>query len=137
MVVLVESFLLALGAPGPADGIGRRRLPRDPERSIRGFTCTVRSGTAPWMPGEHADRPVLHLSATKAWVVPPGVPRRVDLDPPGLRLVSLTVGHEPTDLADECTATVAGRGIELEVCGPWIALAWLGRLAGWPDPVST
>ncbi|MGW8564821.1 hypothetical protein [Isoptericola sp. NPDC055881] len=86
------------------------------------------------MPGQHADRPMLHLSATRAWVVPPGLPRRVDLDLTALRLVGIVADGDLTGPADDCTAHVAGADGDFELHGPWIAIAWLGHLAGWPDP---
>jgi hypothetical protein len=126
-----------LGAWGDIpSSAGRRRLPRDPDRQIRGFTSTVVGGTAPWMPGKHADRPLVHMSATTAWIAPPGPPRRIDLDLPSLRLTRLIPDRDIVGPTDGCTATLVGPEVEIEVHGPWIAIAWLGHLGRWPDPTA-
>ncbi len=115
--------------------IARRHLPSDPAEEIKGFLCMVMTGTAPWMPSVHADRPLVRMSGSAAWVVPPGIPRPVALDLAALRLVRLNTDRV-VSMSDECTAAIGGKGIDVEIRGPWIAIAWLGHLAGWPDPAA-
>jgi hypothetical protein len=135
----VVSALLEPGLSGPVVApimVARRRLPHDPSEQIPGFSCTVVGGTAPWLPSKHADRPMLHMSATTAWIVPPGLPRRIDLDLQNLRATRLIADRGIAGLAGDCTATLLDREIEFQVRGPWIAIAWLGHLGRWPDPAA-
>lgn len=134
IAIELVSGVLSPGSGTPVDipsAPGRQRLPRDPGEEIPGFRCTVVSGAAPWMPSEHADRATLHMSATAAWIVPPGIPRRIELHPPTLRPTRLMPQR---GLAGAWTATLVGEKTEIEVRGPWIAIAWLGHLGHWPDP---
>lgn len=140
VAVDVASAALSPGSATPADlpsMAARQRLPRDPSEEIRAFRCTVVGGTAPWMPSKHADRPTFHMSATAAWIVPPGVPRRTDLDLASLRATHVLRLRGIAGLAGDSRATVVGPQIEIEVLGPWIAIAWLGHLGHWPDPAAT
>lgn len=57
---VVAGILVALNMEGAVAGpnlLSRRRVPTDPTKQLRGFTCLVMSGTTPWMPGPHVDRP--------------------------------------------------------------------------------
>jgi hypothetical protein len=118
----------------PPARLARMRLPQDPHEEINGFACKVDGGDAPWMPGKYADPSWLRMSAASAWISPPGLPRRVDLDLTVHHLVRLLPDGDQTGPADPCTATIAGPESEFTIRGPWLAIAWLGHLAGWPDP---
>jgi hypothetical protein len=86
------------------------------------------------MPSKHADPATLHMSATAAWIVPPGIPRRIELDLPTLRPTQLNRQRGLARLAGAWVATVVGEQTEIQLRGPWIAIAWLGHLGHWPDP---
>lgn len=126
-----------LGTPVEIPSVAsRQRLPRDPAEEIPGFRCTVVGGAAPWMPSVHADRATLHMSATAAWIVPPGIPRRIELDLPTLRPTQLVPQRGLAGLAGTWTATLVGEQTAIELRGPWIAIAWLAHLGHWPEPTA-
>ena len=46
-------------------------------------------------------------------------------------------GRRPTRHAHApWTLTLTGEGT-VDVHGPWLALAWIGHLAGWPEPTAS
>lgn len=147
-LVLLAFLALAALAGGGGGGAGeawfeqpdsRRRVPGDPEEALSLDGFRVESGTAAWMPPAWADRPRLRASSTRAWIEPPGLAAPVPLDLDSLELVGLepvhgrSVAHEDA----QCRGRLVGPGTDVVVRGPWIAFAWLGRLAGWPDPATT
>ena len=93
------------------------------------------SGTAPWLP---AGRHLVRATQRDAWLAPDRGERpsvRVPLDQ--LRVAgalhrgrSRRPGHAgaPWELA------LSGPDSALTLDGPWLSLAWLGHLAGWPEP---
>ncbi|WP_309063303.1 hypothetical protein [Streptomyces sp.] len=118
------------------NALARKRLPCDPHEEISGFECKVVDGNAAWVPSRHADPAWLRMSATAVWITPPGLPRRIELDVEAYRLVQLTPDDQRLGPADRCVATITGQGVEFRISGPWLAVAWLGHLGGWPDPRS-
>jgi hypothetical protein len=132
VAISIASNAAAAPIDSPA-GLARKRLPRDPQEEIDGFACKVVGATAPWMPSKYADPAWLRMSATGAWISPPGLPRRINLDLTAYRLAQLLPDGR-TGPADPCIATIAGQESEFKISGPWLAVAWLGHLAGWPDP---
>lgn len=125
------------GGQGQVDSpnaLSRRHLPRDPHEEISGFACKVVDGTAAWVPSKDADPAWLRMSPTAAWITPPGLARRIDLDVPAHRLVQLSPDDRRLGPADRCVATITSEGAEFRVSGPWLAVAWVGHLGGWADP---
>ena len=145
-------------APAGEASVARSRLPRDPTESV--VALTVRGGDAHWMPPRWADRPVLHVTQDAASVERAARPRIV-LDLDRIRLVSLArddvadhtgagfvgamLDHVPGTLPgasdarirhpdDVCSAVVETAQGTFTAVGPWVAVAWLGLVAGWADP---
>jgi hypothetical protein len=135
-LVVVVAGVLAFGSNGSLDlgRVSRRRLPDDPGAEILDLSCRVTDGTAPWMPGPYADRPVLRMSSTTAWIQPPGLRPRVELDLSRHRLTGMRHLFSAPGPEGVVSAEIVGPETQVTVRGPWIAIAWLGHLAGWPDP---
>ncbi|MFC7877625.1 hypothetical protein [Isoptericola sp. NPDC057391] len=112
------------------------RVPRDPAEPVAELPCVVAGGTVDWLPaGPEPAR--LWAARSRTWVELPGDADDVELDRSALTLRSLALapGHDgPWTLDTPCTATLAAPRTELVVEGSWLAIAWLGHLAGWPDP---
>jgi hypothetical protein len=118
-------------------GTQHPRVPRDPAQPVAELPCVVVGGVAPWEPDSWAGRPRLWATARRFRVELSGADGDVDLDPSALTLRSLAVTpgeRGPVTLDTRCDATVAGPGLEIVVQGTWLAIAWLGHLAGWRDP---
>ncbi|MGW8566120.1 hypothetical protein [Isoptericola sp. NPDC055881] len=132
---------VAGGTGGVSDlsrlGTDAPRVPRDPAQPVADLPCIVVGGTAPWAPASWAGRPHLWATAGRFRVELPAPRGEVVLDPAALSLRSLVVApgqHGATTLDTRCDATVVGPDLEIVVQGTWLAIAWLGHLAGWPDP---
>jgi hypothetical protein len=115
------------------------RLPAEPETDV--VAVTVEGGTASWMPARWADRPVLVATVEAARVVPPGLRPVEPVDVSRWRVTEASpvltrhrlVPGAPWRLrlvGDD----VEGRPVDIVVQGRWWELAWLGKLAAWPDP---
>jgi len=138
--------------------VARSRLPRDPAEPV--ISMAVMGGDARWLPPRWADRPVLHVTRDSAYVERAARPR-ITLDLSRLRLVALANDDTepssgggfvsamldrvpgtlptPTELRlrhpdDPCLATIESPDGTFTAHGPWVAVAWLGLVAGWPDP---
>jgi len=124
-------------------------------------TLAVMGGDARWLPPRWADRPILHVGRDEAFVERAARPR-IALDLRRARLVDLTpddgsgsdhagfvaamLDRVPGSAAaparrlrfthpdDACTATIETPQGTFTAHGPWVAVAWLGTIAGWPDP---
>lgn len=114
----------------------RRRLPNDPKARVRVKYIFIESGTASWMPPTWADPPFIVMSSESAWIATSGRDKAAELDLMHLRLESLVVPEDELMSGPDtvCEGRLVGNGIELKANGSWIAFAWLGYLAGWPDP---
>ncbi|MFE6969705.1 hypothetical protein [Isoptericola sp. NPDC057653] len=113
------------------------RVPRDPAQPVAELPCVVVGGSPSWAAATAADRPRLWATAPRFWVELPGTGGDVEVDRATLALRSLAVapGQEgPVTLDTRCDATLAAPGLEIVVQGSWLAVAWLGHLAGWRDP---
>ena len=112
------------------------RVPRDPAAPVPELPCVVVGGTADWLPAG-AEGAELWAARSRTWVALPGEARDLELDRATLALRSLVLapGEEaPWTLDSPCRATLVGPGTDVVVEGSWLAVAWLGHLAGWPDP---
>jgi hypothetical protein len=118
------------------------RVPQDPEQPVAELPCVVVGGTAGRPPATGAERPHLWAARDRTWVEHPATAEDaphgdVELDRATLTLRSLALAPGepgPWTLDTPCTATITGPGTEIVVEGSWLAIAWLGHLAGWPDP---
>lgn len=112
------------------------RVPRDPAEPVAELPCVVVGGTADWLPAG-TEGVSLWAAPSRTWVELPGEAADVELDRTALTLRSLTLApaeQGPWTLEARCSATVTGPGQELVLEGSWLAIAWLGHLARWPDP---
>lgn len=95
------------------------------------------AGEAPWLPRSWADPAT--LVASRAYVrLERSGHAELDVDPRTWTLVTLHPerheGREVVAVDQRCTAEVLVHDGAARLTGQWIALAWLGLLAGWPDP---
>jgi len=58
----------------------------------------------------------------------------LDLERLALRSLRRDDGDAPRRVYDQCRARLVGDSVDVRLEGPWIALAWLGHVGGWPDP---
>ena len=127
--------LVTAGSDAPSAGTPSWDLPGDPDAF--GDLGRLRlSGTAPWLPA--GNRHLVRATSRDAWL---GVGRgqrpsvRVPLEE--LRVTgarSLSRSRRPRHAAAPWELSLAGTRSELLLDGPWLSLAWLGHLAGWPEP---
>ncbi|MGY1843808.1 hypothetical protein [Modestobacter sp. SYSU DS0875] len=126
------STVLTLGADA---GIGATRpswsVPRDPDEYLGLGAVQLR-----W---PH-DAPAEQVQATRrgAWTTGAGRPPR-PVEVAELRVVAATPhGSGPSRWAEApWTLTLTDGATTGQLSGAWLALAWIGRLAGWPDPSAT
>lgn len=136
---LVVSTVAAAATFGTTTGAGGRptwEVPAEPDVYVDIGDMRVR-GEAPWLPG----RPGAphRLRATSRAVVLDDPRRR--RAPTPVPLADLHVaqarlrgrGRRPRRPDARWTLTLTGAGT-VEVQGAWLALAWIGLLAGWPEP---
>ena len=134
-VVGVVWTLVTAGSDAPSAGTPSWDLPTDPDAF--GDLGRLRlSGTAPWLPA--GNRHLLRVTSRDAWV---GTGRgerpsvRVPLE--DLRVTaarSRSRSRRPRHAAAPWELDLAGTRSELLLDGPWLSLAWVGHLAGWPEP---
>lgn len=136
----VVSAAATIGTLGTATGARARPswvLPVDPDAYVDLGLVRAR-GTAPWLPGGPGTRH--RVQATQSAVLVDAARRR--RPPVPLPLTELRVerarprraGRPARHATAAWTLTLTGAGT-VDVEGPWLALAWIGRLAGWPEPV--
>ena len=111
-------------------------LPADPDAYLDLGPVRAR-GDAPWLPGRPGTRHALRATQ-RALLVVDRAGRRppVPVPLPELRIASATCrarGGPARHPAAPWTLALTGAGAA-EVDGAWLALAWIGRLAGWPEP---
>jgi hypothetical protein len=126
-----------LAAYGPRDPAVGDRLPRDPDRQVYLGGLCIDTGS-PWTPAEPGEgaRPLL-VNQRVAWTGDLGSTDAARLVP----LESLHVvraepeGRDATRSARSRWRLVVSDGShEVGISGTWLALAYLGALAGWPEP---
>jgi len=111
-------------------------LPADPDAYVDIGLVQVR-GDASWLPAGPRRRH--RLQATQRAVLVAGLDGRraptavplADLRISGARFRG--VGRRPRHANAPWTLTLSGAGAA-DVDGAWLALAWIGQLAGWPEP---
>lgn len=135
----VLSTLDAVASLGAATGAASRptwTLPADPDAYV-GIGVVRVSGHAPWLPGGRSSR--RRLQATRrAVLVADAADRRVPTLVPlehmriaRARCHSVRRGVRYAEAPWTLTLTGAGT---VDVRGAWLALAWIGHVAGWPEP---
>ena len=110
--------------------------PSDPDAYVD-LGLVQAQGDAPWLGGAAGKRHRLRVTSRKVLVEAPGGRR----PPVPVPLADLRiVGARPRGRGDRVrhahapwTLTLEGAGT-VEVQGAWLALAWIGHLAGWPEP---
>ena len=142
---LVGSFFTELvsgAGAGPVarpPRLARPRLPRAADERLD-LEFAFMEGNAPWMPPLWAGRQAIECFATRAAINPTGFDGR-DITVPlsELRVVGcraksrFVLGRHATA---QWVLDLTGEGQHLTVAGPWLTLAWLGHLGGWPEPSS-
>lgn len=122
----------ATGAPPAPDW----RLPDDPDTYV-GIGVVTLSGWAPWLPPA-SRRHLVRANRRGAWVTSgtdghPAV--RVPLETLRLSGAEATGRSRHRKHAEaHWTLTLAGGTGTLGLSGAWLALAFLGHLAGWAEP---
>ena len=116
-----------------AGGDARRpgwTLPADPSGYLDLGRVTL------WLP---ADAPSVPVQATRTgvWATPSGRPPR-PLPVQGWRVLrAVPAGSVPRRHPEaEWLLTVTDGTVEGTLSGAWLALAWIGHVAGWPEPVT-
>lgn len=113
-------------------------VPSDPNAYVGIGLVTLR-GSAAWSPpGASDSRPRLTANQFDAWVTS----RRDDRPDTQVPLQHLRVTAATTHSRSRApkhpdapwTLTVADRNEQVQIDGAWLALAWIGLLAGWPEP---
>jgi hypothetical protein len=94
-------------------------------------------GEAPWLPGGPGTRHLLKATQ-RAVLVEDARGRRPPATVPlgDLRIDAArcrTVSRRTRYAQSPWTLTLTGAGT-VDVDGAWLALAWIGHLAGWPEP---
>ena len=126
--------LATAGADSPG-GTPSWDVPADPD-AFADLGRLRLSGTAPWLPA--GNRHLVRATSRDAWL---GAGRgqrpsvRVPLE--DLRVTGarpLSRSRRPRHAAAPWELSLAGTRSELLLDGPWLSLAWLGRLGGWPEP---
>ena len=138
-VVDAAATVAALGTTTGARATPTWALPADPGAYVDLGRVGAR-GDAPWLPWRPGSRHRLQATQ-RAVLVDDGTGRR---PPTPVPLDDLRIARarprRPCRRSRHPTATLVlaleGAG-EVEVDGAWLALAWIGHLAGWPEPTPT
>ena len=125
-----------LGTTTGARTVPTWSLPADPEAYLDLGPLRAR-GDARWLPGRPGRRHALQATRGALLVVDrTGRRPPVPVPLPELRITSAACrapGRPARHPDAPWTLTLTGAGTA-EVDGAWLALAWIGRLAGWPEP---
>lgn len=131
----------AVASLGSTTGAALRptwELPADPDEYVGLGPVRVR-GQAPWLPGGTGGRYRLRATQRTAWVDRAAARRPPVEVPLGELSVARArhhgVGRGARRPEARWTLTLTGAGT-VEVQGAWLALAWVGQLAGWPEPAA-
>ena len=113
-------------------------LPADPDDDV-GLGLVRLRGDAPWLPGAAGARHRVRATQRQA-LVEDAAGRRPPVPIPlaQLRVERARphgVGRRDRRAHARWTLTLTGAGT-VEVEGDWLALPWLGHLAGWPEPAA-
>ena len=138
-VLSTAATVATLGTTTGARGRPTWAMSADPDAYVDIGKVQVR-GTAPWLPARPGARHRLRATS-RAVVLDDGGGRRTPTQVP---LAELHIARaRPRGAAPparhpdaQWTLTLSGAGT-VEVDGAWLALAWIGLLAGWPEPRST
>jgi hypothetical protein len=135
LVSTVVTFGTSTGAPPQPTW----DLPADPDDYV-GLGVVRLRGEAPWLPGPAGARHRLRATQRLA-LVDDAAGRRPPVPVPlaELRVERARphgVGRRDRRAHARWTLTLTGAGT-VEVEGAWLALAWLGHLAGWPEPSAS
>lgn len=134
-VVSTVDTVAALGSTTGARTQPTWALSPDPDAYVDIGPVHAR-GDAPWLPGRAGTRHRLRATS-RAVVLDDGGGRRTatSVPLPELRIARARArGRRPARHPyAPWTLTLAGAGT-VDVDGAWLALAWIGLLAGWPEP---
>jgi len=138
-VVSAVATVATLGSTTGAPPRPTWTLPADPDAYVDLGPVQVR-GNAPWLPGAAGIRHRLQATQ-RAVLVEDGTGRRPPAPVPvaDLRIADArprTRGRRNRHPDAAWTLTLTGAGT-VEVDGAWLALAWIGQLAGWPEPAAS
>jgi hypothetical protein len=132
--------LLSGAGAGPVARPASLTNPRVPEGAdeLLELEPAFLEGAAPWMPPLWAGRQAVRCFSTHAAINPTGFDGRdVTIPLTGRRVIGchakkrLVRGRHATA---QWVLDLAGEGQPFTVTGPWLTLAWLGHLGGWPEP---
>lgn len=127
---------------GPDLPSARPRVPVDPDEELHLSRPAEIRGTAPWLPAPDLGPQRVSASSRSAWLRPTrgaptwGAPRReLPLEQLALTSASCRDHYRRRRRAGaRWTLEVSGEDARATITGSWLALAWLGHLAGWPEP---
>jgi hypothetical protein len=139
-LVHVVSAVVTLGA----DAAGGRRapdwsLPDDPDAFL-GLGVVELDGRSDLLPARSARPQLVSATQRDVWLTPARSDRpqhRVPVERFGVvGAVPGTGSRRPRHAAAPWTLTLTDGRDTLTLSGAWLALAWIGHLAGWPEPAA-
>ncbi len=138
MNLVVDLINVALSAANhmPADALqGSPRTPQDLDEQVALEPVFI-AGTALWMPAAWTGEQLVTMTQRGATIDPTGMATRA-IPLQELRLVHGTTrsrSRRPKHARAAWALAVSDGKHDLSVTGPWLSLAWMGHLAGWPEP---
>ena len=137
-VVSTIDTVASFGATAGASTGPTWTLPADPDAYVDIGLVQVR-GDAPWLLGGRVRRQRLQATQ-RAVMVSDTAGRRA---PALVPVKELRIAHvrprsgrrQSRHAEAPWTLALTGSG-NVDVHGPWLALAWIGHVAGWPEPVT-
>jgi hypothetical protein len=135
-VVSTVDAVASFGATAGASAGPTWRLPADPDAYVD-IGLVHGQGDAPWLLGGRAGRQ--RLQATQRAVLVTDTAGRRAPEPVPVHQLRIAQarprGRRTRHAAAPWTLTLTGAG-DVDMHGAWLALAWIGHLAGWPEPAS-
>lgn len=134
---LVAFALDPAAAPSPGGARPTWRVPADRDCYVDIAPLRLR-GTASWLPRPSAGSCLVTASSRAVWVVPAHDERpalRVPVE--ALTVVAAHAGRRrrrPRSGEAVWTLTLTDGTDLVSLQGCWLSLAWIGHLAGWPEP---